>query len=202
MDVFDVTGIILAGGKSSRMGEEKGLAMLNGKPLVVYALDTLQPLCHKMVISANHHLEDYMKFGVDVVEDAVKNIGPMGGVYTCLQRSSTRYNLILSCDTPFITTSLFTYLLDSVENDQAVVPSHDGGFIEPLCGVYATNVIWTLQSFIEKKTYKLLDFITAVNYKKVEIHPGLPFFSDDLFVNINTRNDLNIHSTHGKDSEE
>lgn len=200
MDKFDVTGIILAGGRSSRMGEEKGLSILNHKPLVSYAVDALKPICGSLVISANNFQKEYEKYGYEVVEDQIKGIGPMGGVSSCIQRSSTRFNIVISCDTPFVTPDLFQYLLDSIENFQAAIPVHDAGFIEPLCGVYATNIIWSLQLSIEKRNYKMLDFLKDIKYKKVDIHNNLSFYKDDLFVNINTRKDLKSHST-GEDEK-
>ncbi|HDO27133.1 MAG TPA: molybdenum cofactor guanylyltransferase [Bacteroidetes bacterium] len=199
MDIFDVTGIILAGGQSSRMGEEKGLALLNRKPLVSYAVDALKPVCGSLVISANNFQKEYEKYGYEVVEDQIKGIGPMGGVFSCIHRSSTRFNIVMSCDTPFVTPCLFQYLLDSIENFQAAIPVHDAGFIEPLCGVYATNVIWSLQLSIEKRNYKMLDFLKDIKYKKVDIHNNLPFYKDDLFVNINTRKDLKSQSAGGNE---
>ena len=195
MDKYDVTGIVLAGGKSSRIGEEKGLTLFNGKPLVSYAIDTLKPLCGKLVISANNHQKKYEGYGFEVVEDQIKDIGPMGGLFTCIKRSSTRYNIVLSCDTPFVNTGLFNYLLDGIENFQAAIPVHNNGLVEPLCAVYSTNSIWNLQLTIEKRNYKLMDFLHEINHKKMEIHSNLPFYSDDLFVNINTKNDLTSHST-------
>ena len=198
MDRFDVTGIILAGGKSSRLGEEKGLALFNGKPLVTYAIGILKPLCGKLVISANNFQQEYAKFGFEVVEDQIKDIGPMGGLHACLKHSTTRYNIVLSCDTPFVNSALFEYLLDNIENFQAVVPVHGDGLIEPLCAVYATNTIWGLQMAIEKGNYKLMDFLNEINHKKMEINEKLPFYSDELFVNINTKTDLKNHSGGGE----
>ncbi len=198
MDIFDVTGIILAGGKSSRLGEEKGLALFNGRPLVEHAINIVKPLCGKLVISANDYQQEYAKYGFEVVEDQIKDIGPMGGLYTCLKQSKTRYNIVLSCDTPFVNAGLFEYLLDVIENFQAVIPVHDNGLIEPLCAVYATNTIWSLQLTIEKRNYKLMDFLNEINHKKVEMHNNLPFYSEELFVNINTKSDLKSHSAGGE----
>jgi len=198
MDKFDVTGIILSGGKSSRLGEEKGLALFHGKPLVTYAIGILKPVCGNLVISANNYQKEYAKYGFNVVEDQIRDIGPMGGLFSCLRRSKTRFNIVISCDTPFVNSGLFEYLLDHIKNFQAVVPVHNDGLIEPLCAVYATNVIWSLQQAIEKGNFKLMDFLNEINHKKVDIHKNLSFYSDDLFVNINTKNDLKSHSSTGE----
>lgn len=189
MDKSDVTGIILSGGKSSRLGEEKGLAAFNGKPLVSYAIEILKPLCGKLVISANNQMQEYEKFGYEIVQDEFEGIGPMGGILACLKKSESRFNIVLSCDTPFVSTALFDYLLKEAEHYQIVVPKHDG-FIEPLCAVYATNVLWELQHSVESGNFKMHDFFKKADLKAIDISTDLPFFSEDLFVNINTPKEL------------
>jgi len=189
MNKNDLTGIILSGGKGSRLGEEKGLALFNGKPLVSYAIEVLQPICGKLIISANNQIEEYKQYGFDVVQDEVPGVGPMGGILTCLKKSESRFNLILSCDTPFMSSAVFEYLLESADRYQVVAPKHDG-FVEPLCSVYATNVLWELQHSIESGNFKMYDFFKKVEFKTIDISPGLPFYSDDLFVNINTPKEL------------
>lgn len=186
----EITGIILSGGKSSRLGQEKGLADFNGKPLIQYAIDILKPVCDNILISANHHLDEYASFGYEVVEDQQKGIGPMGGLITCLKKSSTRYNFVLSCDTPFVPAELFTHLLNTIENFQLAIPRHSGNFIEPLCSVYSTNVIWQMQHFIENRNYKLYDFIEEASTKFVSINDQLPFYHEEMFVNMNTQKDI------------
>jgi molybdopterin-guanine dinucleotide biosynthesis protein A len=186
----EITGIILSGGKSSRLGREKGLALLNGKPLIQYAIDILKPISDRLFISANNHLEEYASLGYEVVEDEQKGIGPMGGLTTCLKKSNTRYNFILSCDTPFVPAEMFAYLLDSIENFQLAIPRHEDQFIEPLCAVYATNVIWQMEKSIENRNYKLYDFIKNTNTKFVDIQNHLPFYHEEMFVNMNTREDI------------
>lgn len=192
-----ITGIILSGGKSSRLGQEKGLAEFNGKPLIQYAIDTLKPVSDKIIVSANKQLDEYASFGYEVVEDKVKGIGPMGGIISCLKKSVTRYNFILSCDTPFVSPEMFTYLLEAIENFQLAIPTHGDQFIEPLCSVYATNVIWQMQHCIDNRIYKLYDFIKDSNTKYVEIHGQLPFYHEEMFVNMNTREDIQNETLNG-----
>jgi molybdopterin-guanine dinucleotide biosynthesis protein A len=189
-----ITGIILSGGKSSRLGEEKGLVELNGKPLINYSIEILKPVCDIIIISANNNLDDYKAFGYDVVEDEIKGIGPMGGLMACLKRSETRYNFVMSCDTPFIPSELFTFLLNSIENFQAAIPVHHANYFEPLSAVYATNIIWELQHCIENDTFKMIDFLEKVNAKKIFIDDHLPFYNDEMFVNMNTRKDIESRS--------
>jgi molybdenum cofactor guanylyltransferase len=186
----EITGIILSGGKSSRLGHEKGLALFNNKPLIAFSIEILKPVCNNILISANNRMDEYAGFGFKVVQDEVKGIGPMGGLMACLKKSETRYNFILSCDTPFVPSGLYSYLLGSIENYQVAVPVHHDKRFEPLCAVYATNVIWEMQHCVENGTFKMIDFIQKVNAKKVVIDDRLSFYHDEMFVNMNTKKDI------------
>ena len=190
IEKHDITGIILAGGKSSRMGKDKGLCGFNGRALVEYAIETLKPLCGSMVISANHFPEKYEQFGIPVVGDEIKNIGPMGGIYTCLKQSLTQHNLVLSCDTPFVGTILFSHLLRQVRKEQVVAPVHHTFLVEPLSAYYATNVLDDIQQAIDDGDYKLIDLFKKVRFKTVQMDKLLPFHPEYSFLNINRPEDL------------
>jgi len=84
-----ITGIILAGGKSSRMGMDKGFCALNGKPMVQYAIDILEQTCDSIIICSNN--SDYELFDLPVIPDIIKDIGPMGGIYSGLKNSKTQW---------------------------------------------------------------------------------------------------------------
>jgi len=186
----EITGIVLAGGRSSRLGKDKGLCAFKGKSLVSYAIDILKPLCGNLMISANHFPEKYAAFGLPVIPDEVKYIGPMGGVYSCLKKSKTQHNLILSCDTPFVNTDVFRHLLTVVENFQVVCPAHETFLLEPLSAYYNTNVLGDMEEAIRKKEYKMMQFFKRIRFKSVNIDRNLSFFNDYLFLNLNTPGDL------------
>jgi len=190
MSKQEVTGIILAGGASSRMGKDKGLCEFQGKALINYAIDVLTPICGKILISSNNVVE-YQKFGYQVVIDEHKNIGPMGGIYSSLRKSSTKHNLIISCDTPFLSTQLLEYILDNFNNYDIVVPVHGNSFIEPLAAYYSTNIIPNLESSIKRNNYKLINFFNVVKHKSIKVD-SMPGFSKELFRNFNTPGDLSI----------
>lgn len=189
----EITGIILSGGKGSRMGEEKGLVQFNGKPLICHSIETIQNFCDRIIISANSQTEKYSAIGYQVIKDRLKGIGPIGGLLSCLEQSDTRYNFVISCDTPFIPRELYPYLLESIENFQVAVPVHKN-YYEPLCAVYATNTIWHLQHYIDQRNYKLTDFLKSVNAKTVTIHDQLPFYHEEMFANMNTLMDIQNNS--------
>ena len=187
-DKREVTGIILAGGVSSRMGKDKGLCEFKGKSLVSYAIEALFPICDTILISSNN-TEDYQKFGLDVVVDEHKNIGPIGGIYSSLSRSATKHNLVISCDTPFINTQLLEYVLENVDGYDIVVPEHGNSYIEPLAGYYSTSVISVLEDSIKAIDFKLMNLFSKVKYKSIKVDT-ISGYSAKLFKNLNTPSDL------------
>jgi molybdopterin-guanine dinucleotide biosynthesis protein A len=182
-----ITGIILSGGKSSRMGKEKGLCLFKGKKLVQYAIDVLSPYCERIIIVANN--KGYENLGLEVFSDEVKEIGPVGGIYTGLVHSKTEDNFILSCDMPMISQELVEYLLQNIKNKQIVVPEF-GGFFEPLCAYYRSDILQQLKKLIEERNYKLVDFIRKTDFAELRIDKQLDFFHPLLFANINSEKEI------------
>lgn len=187
-DKSKITGIILAGGKSSRMGMDKGFCAFKGKPMVQYAIDVLDQVCDTIIISSNN--ADYELFNFPVIPDIIKDIGPLGGIYSGLKHSKTYHNFFISCDMPMITVDLVQHILSSKENYDAVIPTWNN-FPEPMCAYYNKNITKNLVTFIQKENYKLQDVIQNINHKTVEITHDLNFYNDQLFTNVNCGVDLN-----------
>jgi molybdenum cofactor guanylyltransferase len=185
---MEVTGIILAGGKSSRMGQDKGLIELGGKKLVEIAVNNLTQVCAEIIISANSSV--YEQFGYRVVPDVHQDIGPMGGLYSALSASKARLNIALSVDLPFVNRELLEYLRGKAEGYEAVAPVSATGFYEPLCAVYDRSVLPVIEKCIENREYKMQYFLDKVHLNKILISDSLPFFTPQLFTNLNTAGDL------------
>ena len=183
-----ITGIILAGGKSSRMGRDKGWIELNNKPLINYAIEALKPYCNELVISSNS--KEYKSLGYPVYEDKIKRCGPMGGIYSSLLHSSSRYNMVLSCDMPLISTELIKYVLDKSIEGKLSLPVHGANFMEPLCAVYPLEIIPHLEKFIKEGKLKLIDLVNSIPTEQIMIDPSKYFYHPDLFHNINRPGDL------------
>ncbi len=186
--ISKLTGIILAGGKSTRMGKDKGMALLNGKPLVAYAIETLKAICDNIIISANS--SDYKQFGYPVQADLFPNCGPIGGIYSGLMCSKTDRNLVLSCDIPLVSKELLTYIIDHSDKNKICVPVHDKEYLEPLCACYPKTSIALLKKLIKQQKYKLNGFLNVASAERVLIHPGLPFYHPYLFFNLNQNHQL------------
>ncbi len=185
---MELTGIILAGGLSKRMGTDKGLVEFRGKQLVQYAIDLISSHCSDIVISANDR--EYGKFGFPVVSDEIKEIGPAGGIYSALRKTDTDFNLIVSCDMPLLNEDAVDLLLKNVSGISNFIASHKQG-IEPLFGIYHKNFLGVLEEAIRQNTYKMRAILDMYSTEYVDFEPLL-YRYPMLFRNINYLSDLNI----------
>ena len=188
MNTPKITGIVLAGGRSSRMGEDKSLLKLNGKPLVEYSIDALKPLCDKVVISSNNRIYDFTR--CEVWPDELPDQAPIIGIYSCLKRSDTAINIFLSCDMPLMSTLMIRYLITKSNDFDISVPVHEDGKIEPLCGVYKKSSIAILKDFIGKGNYRLNECIRSASHQLIPVDADIACCAPNLFLNINTPADF------------
>jgi molybdopterin-guanine dinucleotide biosynthesis protein A len=137
-DKSDITGIILAGGRSSRMGTDKGLLDLNGKAFITYSIDALSPFVSKILIISDN--DAYDAFNVERVEDIIKDSGPLAGIFTGLNKSKTTYNLVLSCDIPLVQSNVLNMLIEAQDDHHDIVQIESNGRAMPLIALYK-NVV-------------------------------------------------------------
>jgi molybdopterin-guanine dinucleotide biosynthesis protein A len=130
-----VTGIILAGGKGVRFGEDKALAAMNGRPLLEIVFGRFKGLFAEILISANEPSR-YDFPGIKVVKDILRHRGPLAGIYSCLKESSNELNFVSACDMPFIQPPLIDYMIQKAPGYDVVVPSFGEGRLEPLHALY------------------------------------------------------------------
>ncbi len=177
-----LTGIILAGGKSSRMNEDKGLMLLNGKPMIQYVIDALSPFVDELIIVSNN--EAYETFGHAVYKDLIKNKGPLAGIYTGLKHSKTTKNIVLSCDVPYVSPELLSFLIEE-SNNEITIPKK-GTRTHQLIGVFSKLCTTSFKKSIEKNDLKLLDAFKNLNLNVVDAN----HFEEQLFTNINSPSDI------------
>lgn len=177
------TAIILAGGKSSRMGQDKGIMLFNGKSMIQHVIDAVLPLTNRIIIISNN--EDYQQFGFPVFPDTYPDKGPLGGIITGLSHSQSELNWILSCDTPNLTTSLLRELMNNTE-DESVQLTSAYDKIHPLIGTYHQSALNPLKEQLALSNLKLLVALKAVDLKYFDAG----HFEEGTFNNINTPEDL------------
>ncbi|MEP7267504.1 MAG: molybdenum cofactor guanylyltransferase [Saprospiraceae bacterium] len=182
----NINGYILAGGKSSRMGTDKGLLNFNGKPIVQKIINQLMPAVDKTIIVSNNVA--YEKFGLEVIPDLIADVGPAGGIHAALSHTDSEQIFVVSCDMPYITTDAIQYMIEQASQSQITLPLNREK-IEPLFGVYSKECLPLWQQLIEQRMIKLQEMVTHFELLKINIENN-ELFNDFLFLNINDNNDL------------
>ena len=182
------TGAVLAGGKSSRMGEDKALMVRNGKTMLDHALDLIERATHELMI-----VGDPVKYGhvhPNTVNDIRPSCGPLAGITSVLHYSSNDQNLIIACDMPNLNTALFDQLKAFMhDGTDAIIPTHNG-LIEPLAGAYHRRCAPVFKNCLDNTVFKMSDALALVSTTFVEVIPGTGKWPEDLFKNINAKEDI------------
>lgn len=176
--------LILAGGKSARLGREKTGALLGGETLLARAIRLTRPLGEVVVVGDGRALA--LPPGVRVAADLFPGKGPLGGLYTGLILSPSPYAVAVACDMPFIDARLLGHLLTLAPGYDAVVP-RVGELLEPLHAVYSPRCLPVMSDLLRQGKLSLMEVFKRVNVRyaeRTDIGDTLPFF------NINTPQDL------------
>ena len=199
IDKHQITGLILAGGKGTRMGSvDKGLQIFRGTPMVEHVLQRLQPQVGKLIINANRHLDVYEAFGVSVCPDEISGFaGPLAGLHAGLSHCETPYLVTAPCDSPFLPMDLVDKLSEALmatQADIAVAVTDNGATRQrhPVFCLLSAHLKNDLADYLGKGGRKVDAWFEM--HRKVDVH-----FSDETaFVNINSLDEL--HSLSGKAS--
>lgn len=178
---MQITGIVIAGGKSSRMGSNKALLEYAGQRFIDNAIGTIKPLCDELMVSSNVAIAN---LDYPVVSDCYDSIGPMGGLQSCLHQSLNEINALIPCDVPKVTISHYRKLLSHLELNDAVIARHTDGKVEPLIAIYRKSILPMLEQQIQLKDYKMMHLLKKLKVAYVD------FSNSDAFKNVNFPKDL------------
>ncbi|MES2948913.1 MAG: molybdenum cofactor guanylyltransferase MobA [Pseudomonadota bacterium] len=192
---MDITGLILAGGRGSRMGGvDKGLAPFGDQPMVLHVLQRLQPQVQHLLVNANQNLDAYAVFGAPVWPDAMPDFaGPLAGLQTGLMHCATPYLVTAPCDSPFLPTDLVVRLsaaLLAEDADLAVAVTGAGETRQPhpvFCLV-KVSVLPHLTRYLEGGGRKFERWYATLRVAEVQ------FADEAAFRNINTLAELQQHA--------
>ena len=182
-----ISGFVLAGGKSKRMFKDKGFVKFNNINLVEYPVNLLSKYCNTVYINANN--TGYETFGYEVVKDSFKACGPLCGLLSCLEFSKTELNVFLPIDTPLITNEIIEQLIQNCGDSQITILKN-GGHYEPLIGVYKKSIFSDLLRFYKEGNYKLIDIIKQLDTKLLDVTNYVSGLNFDPFANFNSPEDL------------
>lgn len=185
---LEVTGIILAGGKSSRMGRNKALLDFGGRSIIEHTADLFKSIFPEAILVTNTP-EEYANLGIKTVTDIFPGKGSLGGIYTGLFHSSHDYSFIASCDMPFLRRELIEFLISLKDGYDVVVPRLKDGH-EPLHAVYSRRCLKPIESMIDKGDLRIIGFYSEVSVREVSEEELAPFNPEpSSFMNINTPED-------------
>ena len=198
----DVTGIILSGGKSSRMGGNKSLLKIGELTIIERVRDLMQSIFSEVILITNEP-SDYKFINIPIFEDLFKHKGPLAGIHSGLTHSSSKENFIISCDIPFIPPEMIKYIVD-FKTDKLITVTKSDGYIQQLAGKYAKYCVNEAEKILneqlaaeakginqKKKNISALKLIYGVG---AEIIPAesLPFYKKEIFFNMNDNDDYSL----------
>jgi molybdopterin-guanine dinucleotide biosynthesis protein A len=186
-----IAGAILAGGKSSRMGTNKALLQLDGRPLVAHIASTLQEIFERVILVTNDP-SAYGFLGLEAFGDIYQECGPLGGIHSALVNAGSADIFVTACDTPFVTRDLVRYIVGLDSNAPARIPSLNQQ-LHPLCGLYTHNCLPAIVDRLESRRLRVLDFVESIQAAVMPISPDLPFYRENLFSNFNAPEDYSRH---------
>ncbi len=183
-----VSIILLAGGKSRRMGRNKALLPWHGVPLIQHIVERLREVSHDILLVTNTPRE-YAFLNLPMVPDVVPHGGSLVGLYSGLEAIRHPWGLVMACDVPFVNTELLDYMLSLRDGFQAVVPMV-GGMHEPLHALYHKSCLPAMRRHIDAGDKRIISFYPEIRIRLVEEDEIDRFDPKRLsFLNANTPED-------------
>jgi molybdopterin-guanine dinucleotide biosynthesis protein A len=198
----DITAVILSGGKSSRMGTNKSFLKIDDKTIIERLRDLLQSMFKDVILITNEP-DDYTSLGLPIYEDIFRHRGPLAGIHSGLKHSQTNLNFIISCDLPFMTKQMINYLIE-YKTDKLITVAKADGFIQQLAGKYSKECLSPSAKILQevennenrdevqkKRKCNVLNLIDTVGAEIISAE-SLPFYTEDLYFNMNRTEDYNL----------
>jgi len=188
---LDVSMIILAGGKNSRMKKEKAFLTVDDRPMIEKTVSEAKDHCREIIVVTNRP-EAYHYLDIVVTSDLIPGRGPLSGIHAGLFKSSSFYNFVVACDMPFISMELAERLRREAENHDVIVPCWDGG-LQPLHALYSKNCAGEIEKALHNNVRKVVDVYQNLKVKVIEEEQLIQCdISPRVFFNVNTPEDLTV----------
>lgn len=179
---MQATAIIMAGGDSRRMGQDKSMLLLGEQPVIKRIYDQIRPHFDQIKISTNAP-EKHSFLGAEVVSDKVRGQGPLMGIFSALAASANEVNLVIACDIPRVDMALVKRMIRERCGADIVVPRYSQGRIEPLFGVYCRSAMAAMNEALEAGKRKIADVFNLCRVKYIDLD------SAEELKNLNTMAD-------------
>lgn len=180
-----MTGIILAGGRNSRIKVKKAFLNIGDKPIIEIILNKFEKKFSDIIIVTNSPSE-YEYLGVKLFRDIIPDKGSLGGLYSGLVNSESKYNFVVACDMPFINEELIKEVIRNDDEYDVVIPKINNGY-EPLFAMYSKNCISFIKKQLIEDNLKIINFFPFVKVKEITENTIKQIDPDfHSFFNINT----------------
>lgn len=193
--MLEAAGIILSGGKNSRMRANKAFLTVGEQRIIDKTVFLFKRIFPQVIVVTNQP-EAYAYLGVELARDRVLGMGPLSGMEAGLKVSSYFYNFLVACDMPFINSRFIELLLERTVDEKGqtydvVIPRMADGRLQPLYAVYSKNCLAPIKACLDRGISKILEFYTQVRIRYVE-EAELAAYGDvkATFFNVNTPDDL------------
>lgn len=191
-----MTGILLAGGQSKRMGEDKAFLEFKGKYLYTYPLEVLRKSCDEILVSSNN--ERFREEGHTIIKDIYQNTGPMGGIFSCLKKANTQKSVVLSCDLPMISYDFIRFLSEKSDNFLITIGQNKKALPEPLAGIYDQSIREKMERLLLSGNFRMSSLVKGPEIQIIDIEKA-GFNSDRLYFNVNSPFDIQkLRDIYGK----
>lgn len=183
-----ITGVILAGGESRRMGGNKALLPLNSEPILAHVIRALQPVVESLLLVTNTP-EIYSSFKLEMASDLRPGFGALGGIYTALKTINSHQALIVACDMPLLSCRVLARMTRLARSYDVLVP-HDGQHYEPLCAVYGQSCLPAIELVMDadrRRVDLIYEHLSVRRFERAEWQDLLP--DGYPFLNVNTPED-------------
>jgi len=187
--IDDVSGVILAGGKSSRYGKNKAFIKINGIPLIEKVITVMGSVFQELIIITNTP-HKYSHLRLPVYKDLIEGLGPLGGIFTGLTAISKDAGFFVACDMPSLNRELLRHMVECKDDFDAVVPRISGK-MEALYALYRNTCLPAIRRQIDSREYQIFRFFSEVSVRYVD-EGEIRQFDPELrsFFNVNTPQEL------------
>lgn len=184
------TAIILAGGKSQRMGFDKKNIKIEGMYLLDSIVNVLEKEFDKIIIVTNTPCR-LNKSNIIYVYDELKDIGPLGGIHAGLKASNSKYNYLIACDMPYINLDYIKFMKNKLKGNPDAVITRYKNWIEPFNGIYSKNLINKIEEYTKENKRNIFSLLDISNVLYVKEDTARDFSPDwKMFQNLNTKKEL------------
>lgn len=196
----DITGIILAGGKSKRMGLNKSFLKVGEVTMIERTTELMKSLFERVILITNTP-DEYKFLGIEMFEDIYKNVGPLAGIHSGLAHSITDKNFIISCDIPFVNKGVIEFIINYKTNKSITITKADG-FVQQLCGLYSKQDLQEIVELIkddkleinnsQKCGCKVLQLVQKLDAEIIDIANEYDGYEEGMFLNMNKPEDFEL----------